>query len=82
MMRKFMEICQLCLGLHQKSGGQQGEGILPLCSALLVAYLKYCIQAWGSQHKKDVELLEWGHEDAQRAGAPLLQRKVEGVGLV
>ena len=21
--------------------------------------LEYCIQAWGSQHKKDVELLEW-----------------------
>ena len=28
-------------------------------SALVRPYLQYCIQACGSQHKKDVELLEW-----------------------
>jgi len=35
------------------------ELIVPLCSALLRLQLKYCIQAWDPQHKKDGELLEW-----------------------
>ena len=46
------------LRLHQKRGGQQGEGGAPLCSALLRTYLEYCGQVWGLQHRKDVELLE------------------------
>jgi len=39
----------------------------------------------GPQHKKDVELLMWFQSrprDNQRAGASLLLRKAEGVGLV
>ena len=35
------------------------EGILPPCSALVRAHLKSCVQLWGPQHKKDMELLEW-----------------------
>jgi len=35
------------------------EGIIYLFSALERPHLKYCIQAWGPQHKKDMELLEW-----------------------
>ena len=31
----------------------------PLCSAPVKLHLEYCIEAWGPQHKKDVELLEW-----------------------
>ena len=34
------------------------ELILPLCSALMRSHEEYCIQFWGAQHTKDVELLE------------------------
>jgi len=34
------------------------EAIVPPYSAVMRHHLKYCIQAWDPQHKKDVELLE------------------------
>ncbi|GAB0191881.1 hypothetical protein GRJ2_001653400 [Grus japonensis] len=34
------------------------EGILLLYSTLVRSHLEYCLQLWGSQHKKDMELLE------------------------
>ena len=42
----------------------------PLCSAPVKLHLEYCIEAWGPQHKKDVELLEW----VQRRNMRMIKR--------
>ncbi|KAK4820097.1 hypothetical protein QYF61_019154 [Mycteria americana] len=39
-------------------GSGAREGTLPLCSALVRPHLRCCVQLWGPQHRKDVDLWE------------------------
>jgi len=45
------------------------EVIVPIFSALVRLQLKYCIQVWGPQHRKEMELLE----KVQRRATKMIQ---------
>jgi len=54
-------------GLHQKSATSRSrEGILPRYSSLVRSHPAYCVQLWSPQHRKDMELSEWGQSRTTR----------------
>jgi len=46
---------------------REREGVVPFYSALMRPHLEYCIQAWGLQHKKDMELFGWVWRKAKKS---------------
>ena len=46
------------LSIRRGVASRVREVTVPIYSALVTSYLKYCVQIWGPQHRKGVELLE------------------------
>lgn len=73
---------QMHLGLHQKRSGQEVKGgdSLLYCD-LMRPHLQWCIQLWGPQLKKDVDLLRAGPQEATKMVKGSCEARLKELGL-
>ena len=45
---------------------REREGIVSFYYAFMRTQLEYCVQVWGPQHRRDVELFEWAQRRAMK----------------
>jgi len=57
--------------VQRNTASRSSEVILPPRSAVVRPLLEYCIQMWGPQYRRDVDLLD-DHKNDPRNGASLL----------